>query len=239
MNVPKILIIDDSAAMCYFISTALQKLGFQVTIALDGHSGLSKLAAQRPDCLILDIVLPDINGYTICRQIRAIDPKHTLPIVLTSTKSTALDRSYGMKLGADRYLPKPFTEEDLMEAVWAVLPPQARFAATPASIPTPRHAQTGKYAQVSKDPLENLVPRKRKDHLLFVASNPITGTVYMEPPMHQLYTAIDGRKTAKALSKLTALNEQDVSSILQKLFEQKRIDFFDREGHVLAISPFK
>ncbi len=228
MSVPKILIIDDSAAMCFFMTTALQRVGYQVSVALDGHNGLAKLSMQRPDCLILDIVLPDINGYTICRQVRAVDPQHTLPIILTSTKSTPLDLSYGLRMGADRYLPKPFTEEDLIQAVWSVLPQYARTEPKPSE-PSPAPVQA----------LEDLIPRRRKDHLLFAVSNQVAGSAYMDQIMHQVFMAIDGRKTVKDLCRSTHLSEQELIKILQKLFEQKRIDLFNREGRLLTVSPFK
>ncbi len=241
MSIPKILIIDDSAAMCFFMTTALQRVGYQVTVALDGHNGLAKLSMQRPDCLILDIVLPDINGYTICRQVRAVDPQHTLPIILTSTKSTPLDLSYGLRMGADRYLPKPFTEEELIQAVGSVLPQykhtSSRTELKPSE-PSTSPMQTIPMQTIPMQALEDVIPRRRKDHLIFAVSNQKAGSA-MDQIMHQVFMAIDGRKTVKDLCRSTHLSEQEIMKILQKLFEQKRIDLFNREGRLLTVSPFK
>lgn len=131
MSRPKILIVDDSAAACLFIANALQQAGYGVNIAFDGHNALAKVLALRPQCLVLDVILPDVNGYTVCRQVRAADPQHTVPIILISTKNTALDRTYGLSQGADRYLSKPFTAEALLQTVWDVLPSHLRSAVPP------------------------------------------------------------------------------------------------------------
>lgn len=118
---PKILIIDDSATLCLMMGRALQKQGYQVFTASNAQEGLNLVLAERPHCVLLDVVLPGASGFSLCRQLRNMDPGHTMSIVLVSTKNTPLDHSWGLRQGADRYLPKPFTDEVLVQTVHEVL----------------------------------------------------------------------------------------------------------------------
>ena len=120
-NAAKVLVIDDSATICLIMARALQKAGYQVITASNGNDGLKKALQERPHCVILDVVLPGISGYGLCRQLRALDPQHNLSIIMVSTKNTRLDRSWGLRQGADRYLPKPFSEEMLVQTVKEVI----------------------------------------------------------------------------------------------------------------------
>ncbi len=120
-NAAKVLVIDDSATICLIMARALQRAGYQVITASNGNDGLTKALQERPHCVVLDVVLPGISGYGLCRQLRALDPKHNLSIIMVSTKNTRLDRSWGLRQGADRYLPKPFSEEMLVQTVKEVI----------------------------------------------------------------------------------------------------------------------
>jgi len=118
---PKVLVVEDSASSSLFITQALQKAGYRVITAIDGNEGLTKALQERPECLILDVVLPGVSGFGVCRQLRSIDPQRSLSIIMVSNKNTHLDQSWGLRQGADRYLPKPFTEETLVRTVEEVL----------------------------------------------------------------------------------------------------------------------
>jgi len=118
---PKILIVDDSISTCLFMAQALEKAGYQVITASNGQEGWTKALQERPHCLVLDVVLPGISGFSLCRQLRAIDPQRSLSIIMVSTKNTVLDSTWGLRQGADRYLPKPFSEETLVQTVNEVL----------------------------------------------------------------------------------------------------------------------
>jgi len=118
---PKVLVVEDSASSSLFITQALQKAGYRVITAIDGNEGLTKALQERPECLILDVVLPGVSGFGVCRQLRSIDPQRSLSIIMVSNKNTQLDQSWGLRQGADRYLPKPFTEETLVRTVAEVL----------------------------------------------------------------------------------------------------------------------
>jgi chemotaxis family two-component system response regulator PixH len=117
----KVLIVDDSATICLIMARALKKAGYQVITASNGNDGLIKALQERPHCVVLDVVLPGISGFGLCRQLRALDPAHNLSIIMVSTKNTKLDQAWGLRQGADRYLPKPFSEEKLIRTVEEVI----------------------------------------------------------------------------------------------------------------------
>ena len=123
-NPVKILVVDDSPTICLFMTRALEKAGYRVITASNGNEGLQKTLYERPQCIVVDVVLPGISGFSLCRQIRALDPHRRIPIIMVSTKNTPLDQSWGLRQGADRYLPKPFSDEALVHTVNEVM--QAR-----------------------------------------------------------------------------------------------------------------
>jgi DNA-binding response OmpR family regulator len=120
-NAAKVLVIDDSATLCLIMARALKTAGYQVITASNGKDGLVKALQARPHCVIIDVVLPGISGFGLCRQLRVLDPKRTLSIIMVSTKNTNLDHTWGLRQGADRYLPKPFSNETLVRTVEEVI----------------------------------------------------------------------------------------------------------------------
>ncbi|HVB73053.1 MAG TPA: response regulator [Ktedonobacteraceae bacterium] len=125
-NPVKVLVVDDSPTLCLLMTRALKNAGYQVITASNGNEGLQKTLRERPNCIIVDVVLPGMSGFSLCRQIRSLDPQRRIPIIMVSTKNTPLDHSWGLRQGADRYLPKPFSDETLVQTVEQVM--QARFA---------------------------------------------------------------------------------------------------------------
>src|SRR5579864_9208052 len=97
---PKVLVIDDSATYLHFISQALRKVGYQVIRAADGNEGLTKAVQERPHCVIVDVVLPGVSGFGVCRQLRAMDPQRYLSIIMVSSKNTPMDHMWGLRQGA-------------------------------------------------------------------------------------------------------------------------------------------
>jgi DNA-binding response OmpR family regulator len=120
-NSAKVLVIDDRTTLCLIMARTLEKAGYQVITASNGNQGLVKALQERPHCVIIDVVLPGISGFGLCRQLRALDPQRNLSIIMVSTKNTSLDHSWGLRQGADRYLPKPFSDETLVQTVEEVL----------------------------------------------------------------------------------------------------------------------
>ena len=114
----KILIIDDEIHIVELAKLYLQRDGFQVEYATKGHEGLAMVAVGNPDLVILDIMLPDIDGFEVCRQIRA---KSKVPILMLSARREDVDKVVGLELGADDYLAKPFNPSELVARVKAIL----------------------------------------------------------------------------------------------------------------------
>lgn len=121
-----ILVVDDEARIREVVQYALEKDGFDVRLASDGRGALEQLGAGGVDLVVLDVMLPDVDGLALCRQIRQAGH---LPIVFLSARSEEVDRIIGLELGADDYLVKPFSPRELVARVRAVL---RRFAASPA-----------------------------------------------------------------------------------------------------------
>jgi len=103
------------------MARALEKAGYQVTTASNGKEGLTKALQELPHCVIIDVVLPGISGFGLCRQLRALDPQRNLSIIMVSTKNMSLDFSWGLRQGADRYLSKPFSDAVLVQTVGEVI----------------------------------------------------------------------------------------------------------------------
>src|SRR5262245_20696142 len=122
MRRPRVLVVDDDVSSCDFISTTLQKAGYEVDIAPTGKEGIAKVIKSRPHCVILEVFLPDTNGYAVCRHVRRKFPEQKVRIILTSLKDAPLDQCYGLRQGANCYLPKPFTAETLIQTVWQMIP---------------------------------------------------------------------------------------------------------------------
>lgn len=118
-NTPaRILIVDDEPSITEFVSYAMQKEGYLTEIASDGEEALRKIEQQHFDLFILDIMLPGIDGYELCRRIRT---KMSKPILFLSARDTELNKVVGLELGADDYLAKPFGVRELLARTRALL----------------------------------------------------------------------------------------------------------------------
>jgi len=111
------LVIEDTLTQLEIISGCLRKGGFTVVSAASGEEALVKISAQKPDVIILDVVLPGRSGFEVCRDLKADEATKMIPIVLCSTKGTDMDKFWGMKQGADAYIPKPIDQEQLLQTV--------------------------------------------------------------------------------------------------------------------------
>ncbi len=114
----RILIVDDEPSITEFVSYALTKEGYTADVAADGETALSMIEEQHYDLFILDIMLPGIDGYDLCRRIRA---KMDTPILFLSARDSELNKVVGLELGADDYLAKPFGVRELMARTRALL----------------------------------------------------------------------------------------------------------------------
>ena len=120
-NRPKILVVDDETDIVDLISYNLSKEGYDVSTASDGGEALSEIRKTRFDLIILDLMLPGIQGMELCRILRS-DPKtETVPIIMLTAKGEEVDRVLGLEMGADDYITKPFSPRELIARIRAVL----------------------------------------------------------------------------------------------------------------------
>lgn len=117
-NPARILIVDDEPSITEFVSYAMQKEGYLTEVASNGEEALEKIESDHFDLFILDIMLPGIDGYELCRRIRA---KMTTPILFLSARDSELNKVVGFELGADDYLAKPFGVRELLARTRALL----------------------------------------------------------------------------------------------------------------------
>ena len=112
-----VLVVEDSRTQRKAISKLLKSNGLKVLVAEDGVEALEKVQKSRPDIVVLDIILPQMNGYEVCRRLKSNKEIHKPAIVMCSTKTEEFDRYWGLKQGADAYLSKPFFPEELLNTV--------------------------------------------------------------------------------------------------------------------------
>ena len=112
-----VLVIDDSTTEMQIIASCLQRGGLSVQTANSGEEALAKISSQKPDVIILDIVLPGRSGFELCRDFKAEAGTSKIPVVLCSTKGSEMDKFWGMKQGADAYITKPIDQETLLQTV--------------------------------------------------------------------------------------------------------------------------
>jgi len=114
----KILAVDDEQRMVRFIQLNLEQDGFEVITAFNGKEALEQVRSQLPDLILLDIMMPDINGFEVLKKIREVN---TVPVIMLTAKGEEDDRIQGLELGADDYITKPFSPRELVSRIKAVL----------------------------------------------------------------------------------------------------------------------
>ncbi len=121
MKTPFILLVDDEPNIVLSLEFLMRKQGYRVGIARNGTEALAAIAADAPDLLLLDIMMPDVDGYEVCRQLRARADRAATKVIFLSAKSQPADINKGYAVGADLYIPKPFSTRQLMEKVRELL----------------------------------------------------------------------------------------------------------------------
>jgi DNA-binding response OmpR family regulator len=114
----RILIIEDDKDIAHLVELHLKDTGYEATLAYDGNSGLELALSKTFDLIILDLLLPGLDGLEICRRVRSVSP--TTPILMLTSRSTEFDRVLGLEIGADDYLTKPFSIRELLARVKAL-----------------------------------------------------------------------------------------------------------------------
>lgn len=171
----KILIVDDDNNIAELISLYLTKECFDTLIVNDGESALDSLKTFEPNLILLDLMLPGIDGYEVCRSVRA---NSNIPIIMLSAKGEIFDKVLGLELGADDYMEKPFDSKELVARVKAVL---RRYKQTPAAENSADKTKKVEYTDLSIN-LTNYsvlymgkiveMPPKELELLYFLAASP-------------------------------------------------------------------
>ena len=173
----KIMIVDDDANIAELISLYLLKECYETLIVNDGEEALKQFPIFKPNLVLLDLMLPGIDGYQVCRELRAAS---SIPIIMLSAKGEIFDKVLGLELGADDYMIKPFDSKELVARVKAVL---RRYQAPAQTVQVPAEQQ-GEYVEYP-DLIVNLtnysviymgktieMPPKELELLYFLASSP-------------------------------------------------------------------
>jgi DNA-binding response OmpR family regulator len=117
--VPTLVLIDDDAQLCEVLAMDLADAGFRVTTAADGIAGLERIAEQKPDVVVTDVNMPRLDGFSLCKKLRA--QGNAVPLVILTTRDSDIDEALGLELGADDYITKPFSTRVLIARLQALL----------------------------------------------------------------------------------------------------------------------
>ena len=124
MPVKKILVVDDSPTERHFLSELLIKGGYQVITAESGEEGIAKAKSELPDLVLMDVVMPGLNGYQATRTLTRDEKTKHIPVIVCTSKGQETDKIWGARQGAKDYLTKPVDEETLIKTLNAVLKPK-------------------------------------------------------------------------------------------------------------------
>lgn len=178
----KVLLIDDDNGIIEVLKLYFEKEGYQVSTCMQGDKAVATFNVAKPDIIILDLMLPGMDGNEICREIRKTSD---VPIIMLTAKTDTLDKVVGLELGADDFVPKPFEPKELLARVKAVLRrTEKREGAAPESSESEKEPKAGEIVSypgfivdkvkyvVTVDGEEVYLPPKELELLFFLASNP-------------------------------------------------------------------
>jgi len=121
MSPKKILVVDDEVDLVKTISFSLEREGYTVLVSLNGEDALNQARRESPDLILLDIMLPKLDGYKVCRLLKFDERYKHIPILMLTAKVQEKDKALGMETGADEYITKPFDTDELMEKIKSYL----------------------------------------------------------------------------------------------------------------------
>jgi DNA-binding response OmpR family regulator len=200
-----VLVVDDDRKIVGLVRAYLERDGHRVLAAHDGRTALSTFTVERPDLVVLDLMLPELDGYEVCRRIRAAGDT---PILMLTARSSVPDRIHGLLSGADDYLPKPFSPAELAARVRAILRRTRPTTTAPMTTPSPTPAPVRdplRHADLDIDPARfevrqggRLVPLTNVEFRLLATLVAAEGRVLTRD---QLLDAIYGHDEAEILDR--------------------------------------
>jgi twitching motility two-component system response regulator PilH len=117
MAITKVLIVDDAAADRTNLQTIVKAAGYETVTAASGLEGLERALKEKPDLIFLDILMQDMDGFELCRGLRANEATRSTPIIIVSSKNQRADRVWALEQGATGYVAKPYRREDILESI--------------------------------------------------------------------------------------------------------------------------
>ena len=117
MSKGKILVVDDEIYIVHILDFSLGMEGYDVVTALDGEQALERIQSEKPDLIVLDIMMPKLDGYEVCKTIKSDPATKQIPVILLSAKGRNVDQKMGFDVGADDYITKPFSPRKLVERI--------------------------------------------------------------------------------------------------------------------------
>jgi two-component system alkaline phosphatase synthesis response regulator PhoP len=121
MSKGKILVVDDEIYIVHILDFSLGMEGYEVVTALDGEQALAKVKTEEPDLIVLDIMMPKLDGYETCKVLKSDPETRHIPVILLSAKGRNVDQKMGFQVGADDYITKPFSPRKLVERINLIL----------------------------------------------------------------------------------------------------------------------
>ena len=121
MGTKKILLVEDEKDMVYAITLQLENNGYEVIAAYDGHAGFKKAKSEKPDLIILDLMLPKMDGYKVCGLLKTDMRYNEIPIIMFTARAQKSDKEMGKEVGADAYITKPFGPQVLLKKIKELL----------------------------------------------------------------------------------------------------------------------
>lgn len=163
-----VLVVDDDSNICEIVRMYLEKDNFQVTVCYDGKKAVEVFKDKAPDIVILDIMLPGMDGWQVCREIRKMSG---IPIIMLSAKDETFNKVLGLELGADDYVVKPFEPKELIARIRAVLRRYERHEEAPEQLVFPGLVINKSNYTVKLNGIDLELPPKELELLYFLASN--------------------------------------------------------------------
>ncbi len=204
-----ILVVDDDAKIVRLVRTYLERDGFSVVTAADGPAALDAIERHRPALVVLDLMLPELDGRAVVRAVRRDDQAAATPILIVSARGSTIDRIAGLEDGADDYLPKPFSPAELVLRVKSILrrtaPPATPEAPPGGAAPTPSGRSMLRHADLLVDPDRHEVIRDGR-------SIPLTRVEFR---LLQTILEADGRVLSRD-QLLDAIYGQDGTDVLDR-----------------------
>ena len=117
----RILLVDDEPSIVKMVGKRLEVEGFEVLLAMDGQDGLKKAQTESPELIILDLMLPKVNGYEVCTMLKQDSRFQKIPVIMFSAKAQEKDEQLGLSCGADAYIRKPFKAQELLDQIKKLL----------------------------------------------------------------------------------------------------------------------